>query len=84
MININDITEEANVLIEQAKQSSNFYEKVDIKKKAQEKLDQAKKMMDNYHQKVSQINEEVQKEIEEFEKHLIVNPILLFKIVLKF
>ena len=41
-------------------------------------------MMDEYHQKVSQINEEVQKEIEEFEKHLIVNPILIFKIVLKF
>lgn len=84
MINIQEITEEADGLIEQAKQCNNFYEKVDIRKNAEEKLAQAKKMMDNYHQKVSQINEEVQKEIEEFEKHLITNPILLFKIVLKF
>ena len=84
MINIQEITEEADGLIEQAKQSNNFYEKVDIRKNAEEKLAQAKKMMDNYHQKVSQINEEVQKEIEEFEKRLITNPILLFKIVLKF
>lgn len=84
MITINEITEEANVLIEQAKQSNNFYEKVDIKKKAQEKLDYADKLIKGYHQKISQINAEVQKEIEEFEKHLIVNPILLFKIVLKF
>ena len=84
MINIQEITEEADGLIEQAKQCNNFYEKVDIRKNAEEKLAQAKKMMDNYHQKVSQINEEVKKEIEDFEKHLIVNPILLFKIVLKF
>ena len=84
MITINEITEEANVLIEQAKQSNNFYEKVDIKKKAQEKLDYADKLIKGYHQKISQINAEVQKEIEEFEKHLIVNPILLFNIVLKF
>lgn len=83
-ININEITEEANAIIEQARQSNNFYEKVDLKKKAQEKLDYADKQIKGYHQKVSQIHEEVQKEIEEFEKHLIVNPILLFKIVLKF
>ncbi len=84
MITIGEITEEANEIMCQAEASKNFYEKVDLKKKAQEKLAQAKKMIDGYHQKVSQINEEVQKEIEEFEKHLIVNPILLFKIVLKF
>lgn len=84
MISINEITEEANAIIEQARQSNNFYEKVDLKKKAQEKLDYADKQIKGYHQKVSQIHEEVQREIEEFEKHLIVNPILLFKIVLKF
>lgn len=84
MITIGEVTEEANEIMSQAEASKNFYEKVDLKKKAQEKLAQAKKMIDGYHQKVSQINEEVQKEIEEFEKHLIVNPILLFKIVLKF
>ena len=84
MISINEITEGANAIIEQARQSNNFYEKVDLKKKAQEKLDYADKQIKGYHQKVSQIHEEVQKEIEEFEKHLIVNPILLFKIVLKF
>ena len=84
MISIQEVTDEAAELTEQAKQCNNFYEKVDIRKNAEEKLAQAKKMMDNYHQKVSQINEEVQKEIEEFEKHLITNPILLFKIVLKF
>ena len=84
MITIGEVTEEANEIMRQAEASKNFYEKVDLKKKAQEKLAQAKKIIDGYHQKVSQINEEVQKEIEEFEKHLIVNPILLFKIVLKF
>lgn len=84
MITIGEVTEEANEIMRQAEASKNFYEKVDLKKKAQEKLAQAKKIIDGYHQKVSQINEELQKEIEEFEKHLIVNPILLFKIVLKF
>ena len=84
MITIGEITQEAEEIMRQAEASKNFYEKVDLKKKAQEKLAQAKKLIDNYHQKVSQINEEVQREIEEFEKHLIVNPILLFKIVLKF
>ena len=84
MISIQEVTDEAAELTEQAKQCNNFYEKVDIKKKAQEKLDYADKLIKNYHQKVSQINEEVQKEIEEFEKRLITNPILLFKIVLKF
>ena len=84
MISIQEVTDEAAELTEQAKQCNNFYEKVDIRKNAEEKLAQAKKMMDNYHQKVSQINEEVQKEIEEFEKRRITNPILLFKIVLKF
>ena len=84
MITIGEVTEEANEIMRQAEASKNFYEKVDLKKKAQEKLAQAKKMIDGYHQKVSQINEEVQREIEEFEKNLIVNPILLFKIVLKF
>lgn len=84
MITIGEVTEEANKIMRQAEASKNFYEKVDLKKKAQEKLAQAKKMIDGYHQKVSQINEEVQREIEEFEKNLIVNPILLFKIVLKF
>ncbi|MBQ8428854.1 MAG: DISARM system SNF2-like helicase DrmD [Clostridia bacterium] len=84
MITIGEVTEEAEEIMRQAEASKNFYEKVDLKKKAQDKLAQAKKLIDNYHQKVSQINEEVQREIEEFEKHLIVNPILLFKIVLKF
>ena len=84
MISIQEVTDEATELTEQAKQCNNFYEKVDIKKKAQEKLDYADKLIKNYHQKVSQINEEVKREIEDFEKHLIVNPILLFKIVLKF
>lgn len=84
MITIGEVTEEAEEIMRQAEASKNFYEKVDLRKKAEEKLKQAKKMMDEYHQKVSQINEEVQREIEEFEKHLIVNPILLFKIVLKF
>ena len=84
MISIQEVTDEAAELTEQAKQCNNFYEKVDIKKKAQEKLDYADKLIKNYHQKVSQINEDVKREIEDFEKHLIVNPILLFKIVLKF
>ena len=84
MITIGEITQEAEEIMRQAEASKNFYEKVDLKKKAQDKLAQAKKLIDNYHQKVSQINEDVQREIQEFEKHLIVNPILLFKIVLKF
>lgn len=84
MITIGEVTEEAEEIMRQAEASKNFYEKVDLKKKAQEKLDYADKQIKSYHQKVSQIHEEVQKEIEEFEKHLIVNPILLFKIVLKF
>ena len=59
MITIGEVTEEAEEIMRQAEASKNFYEKVDLKKKAQDKLAQAKKLIDNYQLPTDLIIEQV-------------------------
>lgn len=83
-IDLNNIVEEADDLMEKAKQSTNFLEKVDIRKKAEEKLKKAQEMQSKFHEYESKILDEANCAVEEFNKQFEINPFLLIKIVLKF
>lgn len=83
-IDLNNIVEEAEDLIVKSKLSSNFLEKVDIRKKAEEKLKKAQEMQSKFHEYGSKILDEANRTIEEFNKQFEINPFLLIKIVLKF
>ena len=64
--------------------AKDFLEKVDIRKKADEKRTQLQKFQESFHKKVSAIQEEAKKEIAEFDKQFDIIPFLLINIVLKF
>ena len=59
-------------------------EKVDIRKKVDEKKKQLQKVQTSFHQKVSSIQEEAEREIAEFNRQFDIQPILLVNVVLKF
>lgn len=83
-IDLNNIVEEADDLMIKSKLSTNFLEKVDIRKKAEEKLKKAQEMQSKFHEYESKILDEANRTIEEFNKQFEINPFLLIKIVLKF
>ena len=75
---------EVNLLIEQAKASTNYLEKIDIKKQAEAKLKTVQDMQSKFHEKEAKIHEQAEQSVEEFDKQFDINPILLIKIVLRF
>ncbi len=79
-----DMQAEIEAIQEQEKASTNFYEKIDIRKKIAEK----KKALENYqaafHKKGTEFKTEGDKEIAEFNKQFDINPVLVINIVLKF
>ena len=79
-----DMQAEIEAIHEQEKASTNFYEKIDIRKKIAEK----KKALENYqaafHKKGTEFKTEGDKEIAEFNKQFDINPVLVINIVLKF
>lgn len=83
-IDLNNIVEEADDLMIKSKLSTNFLEKVDIRKKAEEKLKKAQEMQSKFHEYESKILDEANCAVEEFNKQFEINPFLLIKIVLKF
>ncbi len=83
-IDLNEIISEADVLTEQSKLATNFLEKVDIRKKADEKRKKAEEMQSKFHEYETKIANEAEKSLAEFDKQFDINPILLIKIVLKF
>ncbi len=84
VIDLNAIVDRANALIEQSKQATNFLEKVDIRKKAEEELKKAQEMQAKFHEHETKILDEANQAIAEFNKQFDINPFLLIKIVLKF
>ena len=84
VIDIGEVCAEIEELVDQAKNSTNFLEKVDIRKKADEKLKKAQDMQAKFHQHEAEIHAEAEKSIAEFDKQFDINPILLIKIVLKY
>ena len=69
---------------DQERASSNFYEKMDIRKKIDEKTIALQKYQESFHKKESDFIAEGEREIAEFNKQFDINPILLVNIVLKF
>ena len=68
----------------QSAQAKAFLEKLDIKKKAEEKKKQLLKLQESFHQKVSQIHADGEAAILEFNKQFEIHPFLVPKVVLKY
>ena len=83
-IQISEMAEEIKELLDQANQSTRFYEKVDLKKEAETKMKTLTKYQEDFHKKVAAIREEGQAEINEFNNQFEVDPFLWIRIVLKF
>ena len=83
-LQIEEMKAEITELNYQSAAAKDFLEKVDIRKKADEKREQLQKFQESFHKKVTAIQEEAQKEIDEFDKQFDIEPLLLINIVLKF
>lgn len=83
-IQIIDVTTEIKELSAQAAAAKEFLQKIDIRKKVEEKRKQLQKMQATFHQKVSSIQEEAEKEIADFNQQFDIHPILFVNVVLKF
>lgn len=70
---------------EQERASNNFYEKIDIRKKAEQKEKKLEEFQASFHERDTRFRAEAEREIREFNASLeIDNPILLISVVLKF
>ena len=83
-IQIAEMNAEIDVLSAEATAAKDFLEKVDIRKKVDEKKKQLQKVQTAFHQKVASIQEEAEREIAEFNQQFDIQPILLINVVLKF
>lgn len=84
-IRCQEISEEIKELHKQEKDSDSFYEKVDIRKKENQKQEKLKKFQAAIPERHRQFRADGEKEIREFNKSIeIGNPILLIRVVLKF
>ena len=83
-IQIAEMNAEIDELSAEATAAKDFLEKVDIRKKVDEKKKQLQKVQTSFHQKVSSIQEEAEREIAEFNRQFDIQPILLVNVVLKF
>lgn len=83
-LQIEEMNNEIMELNLQSTAAKDFLEKVDIRKKADEKRKQLQKIQESFHKKVSAIQEEAKKEIADFDKQFEISPFLLINIVLKF
>ena len=79
-----DMNKEIEAMKEQERNSGNFYEKMDIRKKINEKAQNLEKLQESFHKKGSDFKAEGEQEIAEFNKQFDINPVLLVNIVLKF
>lgn len=68
----------------QERASSNFYEKIDIRKKIDKESKALEKMQTSFHAKDSKFKRNGEFDIEEFNKQFDINPVLLVKTVVKF
>ena len=75
---------EVDELSAEATAAKDFLEKVDIRKKVDEKKKQLQKVQTAFHQKVYSIQEEAKREIADFNQQFDIQPILLVNVVLKF
>lgn len=83
-IQIAEMTTEIEQLSAQAAAAKDFLQKIDIRKKVEEKKKQLQKVQTAFHQKVSSIQAEAEREISDFNQQFDIQPILLVNVVLKF
>lgn len=81
---IEDLAAEIQELNLQSAAAKDFLEKLDIRKKADEKRRHLQRLQESFHQKVSAIQAEAEAEIAAFNKELEIAPILWISVVLKF
>lgn len=85
VVQYQEMSAEIEELREQERASNNFYEKIDIRKKAEQKEKKLEEFQASFHERDTRFRTEGDKEIKEFNASLEVdNPILLISVVLKF
>lgn len=85
VVRYQEMNAEIEELREQERASNNFCEKIDIRKKAEQKEKKLEEFQASFHEQDSQFRAEGEQEIREFNGSLeIDNPILLISVVLKF
>ncbi len=81
---LRELETEVNKLFEKEGYARNELEKKDILKEIEKKKKHLDKMKDGLEQKIADIKNQTQQEIEEYRKQFEIRPILLINIVLKF
>ena len=85
VVQYQEMNAEIEELREEEKASNNFYEKIDIRKKADQKQKKFELFQASFHERSSRFRADGKREIAEFNRSLeIDNPILLISVVLKF
>ena len=83
-LDIQKLINDANELTLEAQCSDFPLEKRDLEKKAKEKIEKAEFMRLKFEEKAKSFRDDGEKEINNFNDSLIVNPTLLIKIIMKF
>ena len=83
-IEIADMLSEIDELSTEEAIAKDFLEKIDIRKKIDEKKKHLQRFQELFHKKDSSIQEEAMKEIKKFDDQFNISPILVVNIVLKF
>ena len=85
VVRYQEMKAEIEELREEEKASNNFYEKIDIRKKADQKQKKLELFQASFHERGSRFRADGEREIAEFNRSLeIDNPVLLISVVLKF
>lgn len=85
VVQYQEMSAEVEALREQERASNNFYEKIDIRKKAEQKEKKLEAFQASFHERDTRFRAEGEREIKAFNASLeIDNPILLISVVLKF
>lgn len=85
VVQYQEMSAEIEELREQERASNNFYEKIDIRKKAEQKEKKLEAFQASFHERDTRFRAEGDQEIKAFNASLeIDNPILLISVVLKF
>lgn len=85
VVQYQEMNAEIEGLRKEEKTSNNFYEKIDIRKKADQKQKKLELFQASFHERGSRFRAEGEREIAEFNRSLeIDNPVLLISVVLKF
>lgn len=85
IVQYQEMNAEIEELRKEEKASNNFYEKIDIRRKADQKQKKLELFQASFHERGSRFRADGEREIAEFNRSLeIDNPILLISVVLKF